>query len=432
MRNVNIKTTGNEKYLPLLMVLWKALLDVSYIYFVIPLFGYSGFRLNISVFKILESYLVMLLLGAISPKKIERISEFLIHLLFITVIIPILSYYSLSNATAWQLYTMVAQYVIVLLAYKYGSNKYLKLKPIKSGTKIAIWISLSFVITILCYTLIIQKGYTRLNFDLKKIYEVRETSNDLYASGIFGYLLPWTFRVFNILLIVITAQRKKYLYTVAFVFVQIILFGLTAFKAVLLYPLVLLGAYIVLKARRKILLFFIALSVIVGISLIHYFISGNIILGSIFIRRTFFIPAMINFQYYDFFEKHSFVYMSNSIFSFLTPYPYNLPPALLIGSLGGNDDSNANTGFLATAYMHFGFIGAIIFPLIVGKLLKFVDIFESRVEKWCLLGMLILPFNALFRSADLFTTLLTHGLGLAIFMIWLISDMGVKQKLKAK
>jgi len=432
MNNKFLEVRRKESFIPVLLVLWKSLLDFSYIYLVAPLFGYSGFQLNISISKLTESYLLLLLMGFLTPKTISKVSEFLIYLLFLTVLIPIISYYSLSNEPSWPLYCMGVQYIIVLLVYKYASSKNLRLKPLKGGTKIGIRLSLFFVVSMLVYTLVLQGGLGRLNFDLKKIYEVRETSNDLYASGIFGYLLPWTFRVFNILLIVISIQRRKYQYVAVFVFIQIIFFGLTAFKAVLIYPLVLVGAYFILKAKRKIFLFFIALYSLTGVSLLTYFINGNMQLASIFIRRTFFTPSMINFQYYEFFEKNSLIYLSNSIFSSIITYPYNVSPAVVIGTYGGNDETNANTGFLATSYMHFGFIGVIIFPVIIAMLLKFIDAFEGRVPQWCLLGMLILPFNAIFRSADLLTSLLTHGLGIAIVMIWLISDINNQGKLKVK
>jgi len=398
-------------------------LDISYLYFVVPLFGYSGFRLEWSYIRVIESYVLTTVLGLLTPKDVQKVAKFLIYILFLSVVVSILSYYSLSGADTWPVYIICFQYLIILFVYKFWQGKYVTITPIKGGGKIATRVSLFFVVFMLIYTLFIQGGIGRLNFDLSKIYEVRETSNELFGSGIFGYFLPWTFRVFNILLIVLSIQQKKVSKTIIFIGIQVLFFGLTGFKAVLIYPLVLLGAYYVLRSKYKLSLLFSALILSVLIPLVIYWYNGNITLSSIFIRRTYFTPSMLSFEYYDFFSKNEFVNLSNSIFSNLINYPYDVQPAILIGRYSGfGDETNANTGFLATSYMHFGIVGAVIYPTIVGAILKLIDKFEeAAIPQWVLLGLLILPFNGLFRSADLTTSILTHGLGLALLMLWLIN-----------
>ncbi len=407
----------------LILLFWKFLLDISYIYFVVPLFEYYGFNLEWSHYKIIESYLLTIILGYLTPRDVEKPGRFLIYVLFLSVIVPIISYYSLSNVSAWPLYLISLQYLILLFVYKFWKGNYFKIKPLEHGVKIATSISLAFVVLMLIYTLVIQGGINRLNFDLSKIYEVRETSNDVFGSGIFGYFLPWTFRVFNILLIVLAIQRRNILGVLLFVGIQIIFFGLTGFKAVLIYPLVLLGVYYVLKSKYKLDFLFLGLILSIILPLVVFWFSQNMTLSSMFIRRTYFVPSMITFQYYDFFSKNEFVLLSNSIFSSIFNYPYEERPAILISTHNGfGDEANSNTGFLATSYMHFGLFGVIIYPLIIGMIIKLIDKFEDfGTPKWIILGLLILPFNGLFRSADLTTSLLTHGLGVAIFMLWLIN-----------
>ena len=68
-----------------------------------------------------------------------------------------------------------------------------------------------------------------------------------------------------------------------------------------------------------------------------------------------------------------------------------------------------------------GLLGVVIYGLLAGALLKLVDSLVTRVVPlWMALSVVIVPIFMLFTSADLMTTLLTHGLGFAVFMLYLM------------
>jgi hypothetical protein len=147
---------------------------------------------------------------------------------------------------------------------------------------------------------------------------------------------------------------------------------------------------------------------------------SRIIMGSLLLRRACFVPAHLNFVYYDFFSTHQHTMLAQSKLTFgLVEYPYDLNAPHLIGyHYYNNELCGANTGWLGSGYMHFGFAGMLIYALIVGLLLGMVDTLAKRRELGISVAILFVPFFALFLSTDLPTAMLTHGLMLALFLTW--------------
>lgn len=61
---------------------------------------------------------------------------------------------------------------------------------------------------------------------------------------------------------------------------------------------------------------------------------------SMFIRRVFFVPGKLSYDYFDFFAENHFIYWSNSFLSHFIEYPYSLPLAELIGNYEGTCCAN--------------------------------------------------------------------------------------------
>jgi hypothetical protein len=164
----------------------------------------------------------------------------------------------------------------------------------------------------------------------------------------------------------------------------------------------------------------LAMSIVVIISMYFYFCWDDVIWGSLFVRRIFFIPAQLTFTYYEFFSSNQFVFWSNSFLSGFFDYPYDRNTALLIGDYMGGE-SSANNSFLSTGYMHAGIFGVIIYGVLVGLLFKIIDsIARDGIPAWVAVSCLIVPSQALITSADLPTALLTHGIGISLIILFLI------------
>lgn len=62
--------------LTLLLILFKLVLDLSYIYVISPVYAYSGLTLSIQPIAIFESYIIVFIIGLLLPITIERASHF--------------------------------------------------------------------------------------------------------------------------------------------------------------------------------------------------------------------------------------------------------------------------------------------------------------------------------------------------------------------
>ena len=81
----------------------------------------------------------------------------------------------------------------------------------------------------------------------------------------------------------------------------------------------------------------------------------------------------------------------------------------------------ANNGYISSGYAHAGFIGVLIYSLILGVYLKWLNVFSKNVPHiWLTIALMVTPFRSLILSSDLPTTFLTHGLIIATIMITLL------------
>ena len=146
-----------------------------------------------------------------------------------------------------------------------------------------------------------------------------------------------------------------------------------------------------------------------------------------FIRRAFFVPAKLTFDYYDFFSSNPLVYWSSSITSSFIDYPYSTNTALLMGEYLGDSTTSANNSFLSTGYMHAGVPGMIFYGLFVGFLFRLVDaLAKCRLPVWVSVSVIIIPSQALLTSSDLPTALLTQGFGISLFLLFLLRTLSKK------
>ncbi len=145
-------------------------------------------------------------------------------------------------------------------------------------------------------------------------------------------------------------------------------------------------------------------------------------IGSLILRRLLFVPAHLNFTYLEYFSQNEFVYWSNSMMKNIVNYPYDLQPTQVIGSYLGYENMAANTGFVASGFMHAGYLGVILYTLILIFLLNIINNLSRGVSQFLVLSIIYVALHAAFISSDLLTALLTHGLLVSIFVLWLYED----------
>lgn len=396
-------------------IIFKIILEYTYINFVNQIFEYRGFNLNISALKYLESWLIFFLFLSFTTHKLEHTSDFIINTLFFLFLSPLLVFYSLSNAMREYFYIVLLGISII---YLFRNGKKIKLPVIKQGKFLSLLICIVGVVLVSLW-MIFSGGLNYFNLDQTKIYELRRSVNSVINVGLMSYLNSWAYTVFGPFLLAIFLNNRMYFFTILIFLIYLFWFGVSSHKAVILYPFVVLFVYLWFKNNKGLSVIPISLTLVIFFSYMSYFIFDEYLYSSLFIRRVFFTPSYLTFVYYEFFSNEGFIFWSNSITSKFIDYPFNLSPANLIGDYL-ETGSHSNSSFLSTGYMHAGIIGIILYSIIFSLILRLFDgIGNIYGSVWFPVASIIIPIRSVILSADLPTGLLTHGVLLTIIILGL-------------
>ena len=385
----------------------------------ITVVGYAGFIPDINKLKIVESLFFTILIAALLPTKIKKISDFLIYVHFLLPILPMLVLYGAQDFSRKYLFFTVTSFL--LLNY----IRHFKIPKIKNGLvnldtliKIIFFIILVYIIGVIFFG-----GLKYLNFNFLNVYLIREESAKNLPS-LFSYFTPSISKVFIPLMVAISLYKKKYLYTLLGIFSGIMVFGLTAHKGPMFYPLLVFFIYKILDKRSERLtgLLFGGYLLSIIAPIVIYFINDSFFaIGSFSFRRVYFVPALLNFFYYDFFSSNPLVLLSESKLTLgLVDYPYSLNSSRLIAYLytkGSLTTGGANTGWIGSSYMNFGFSGMLLYTFIIGLLFSICDELASKKGRALIGSSIFIPIFILFTSSDLPTAMLNHGVILSLLVI---------------
>jgi hypothetical protein len=394
-------------------ILFKVILEYTYINFVHLIYSYAGFYLDVSFVKYLEGWFVYLLFLLYTPHLLRQTSDFVINTFFFSFLSPLLVFYSLSNARREHLYFVLLGVLIIYLLRK---GRKIKIPIVNQGHIYAYFISILGIVTVTSW-LIFSGGLNFFNLDLTKVYEFREDAGSIIGIGIMSYLNIWAFNVFGPFLLIIFLHKKNYGFASLVFLLHILWFGISSHKSVLFIPFVILFIYLWFRNSKSLSIMPISLNLVIFFSYLSFAFFDDNLLGSLFIRRVFFVPSFLTFTYYEFFSTHEHVYWSSSILSRFIDYPYDLDPAKLIG-IYLVSDAHANNSFLSTGYMHAGIPGIIFYSLIFVIILRLVDSFNYNSKYiWISVATIIIPMRSLVISSDLTTAILTHGILISLILL---------------
>lgn len=330
-----------------------ALLWFGYATFIVPIYGYRGFEWAPNGVKVVEALLAIVLFALSLPSRVNRPSDFFIHVHFLLPVVPMLVLYSASDLPRIYIYFVLLAFAVVCWVRKF---KLPKIKGEMIPIPIMMW-GLLILAGIYILSIIMKGGFQYFNLNLLKVYEFRSLAAQNLPQ-IYGYFSPMVSKVLLPFVLLLAVYRRKWFIAGLAISGCVMMFALTNHKGPLFYPFFILGIYFVMRSRRPIQFLFAGYILVVLVSLLVFFIGdfGNIV-PSLALRRVYFVPAHLNFIYYDFFSTHPHVMLAQSKLTFgLIQYPYDLGSSKLIGyQYFNNELTNANTGWLGSGYMHFGF-----------------------------------------------------------------------------
>lgn len=406
-----------------LCLLFRGMLDISYILFVNPNYAYLGFVSDFLIFSYLFSWLIYIFCLTMTPHLLNRVSDYFVASFLLTIVGPLSSLVGLTNSGFYPL-VVTATSLLFFSIFQYGGffSKFMPLPRIvslKEGRTISIFIS-STAVFFLVFWYFYSGAFRYFNLNILKVYDFRDASAELASVGLFAYFNNWVFGVFSIFLISYSLFKRRYLIFIFLFFVQVFFFGVSNHKSVLFYPIMIFSLWFYFTRTRAISVMPLGFIFILFSCLLFYFAFDHVIAGSLFIRRVFFVPAKLTLDYFAFFSINESVLWSNSILSKFIEYPYELSVSKLIGEYNGTN-SAANNGFISSGYAHAQLLGVVAYSFIFAYFLKLLDavVIKSDVPIWLALCMTIVPLRAALISSDLFTTMLTHGLALSLFLVFL-------------
>jgi hypothetical protein len=423
---------SSDAKLIIIVAIYRLALDYIFKNVLVVYYSYYTFIDNSSASTRIISWIILLffsLLASYTYKDTRTVTNQVLFLLFLISFVPFTTMVGYGNFEyKFVIANCVYFFVLYLFNRYYGRrSKYkivLKIPSFVGETQLKIIAVLSYLVV-----LYISGRYAgfRFSMGLAQSLDWRYAAREYSMSTVFRYLFSWT-RTINSILMVYFIIKKKPVWVVACVVVQILAYGVngmkfTLFLGILTVIIACLPKFDVLKVGHISLLAFVGVG---AACIIEFVVFHSPILSSLVVMRMFFIPNMIGARYFEFFTTHTPDYFRGSFlrhFGFSTPYP-NLG-FLITEYFKGDPLGRSNDGLIADAMTNYGYIGIIIAPIlliVVFRILdKTMDGLDVRIKVAQAVSLALQTI-----STFLLPLLLTDGL---LVMMILFSAMK-KEKLK--
>jgi hypothetical protein len=409
------------------VVAYAALLVASYAVVIAPAFSYLGYTFEPAAPPYVAlGFSVSVLPAAWLPLRLVRPSASVLWIIYPLAYVPSTLVPLLSLARP-------AEDVVILVLAIAAAFALLSLVPNLpilrlQRPRIRCWLFWSaFVVT--CGFFLIQvtseHGFAIDLPSLSEVYDVREEYKDTAASRLSRLGVSWVGNVLSPFLIAVALVRRQPWLALPALALQAYLFSITGFRSLLFVAVILLVLLVASTTRGRFFGIYLAWggSVLIATSWLLDQTFQTILFTSTFVRRLIATPGILTGWYYDFFSDNPQVRLSHSVLGRWIDYPYDVAPPFLIGArYFGRDQTYANANFWADAFANFGYTGIFAFTVIVGIVLWLADaVVGSSDPARRRLAVLLLGVPAFTLSnTALTTTLLTHGLGLALIVLFIM------------
>jgi hypothetical protein len=396
-------------------LIFKILLDHANHHVISLVFSAFSLEINYNSFKVIESYGLLFLVTFLVPRDSSKVSSTIIWLFIANTYIPALTVYGASNQSQHWIYAMTIFWIACFLCLKLFSH----LEKITNyRLKDSRLIRISVISCVSTYTLmsILTASNYGLALNFVDIYDVR--SNFAPVLPFAAYAISWSAFVINPLVVITASERKKMKIFILFVIFQIFIAAMTGQKVVLFsLPLIVGINWLWNKSWNGFFSICLGFAGLVGAGMLSWNFYDDVWISSLFASRMLIFPAVLGFQYYEFFSHNTPSYLSHSLFGLFLDYPYDDLPWYVIGRYYYNSDMSANAGMVADAYMNFRDIGLIVLALLFSMSLVLVDGFAKRHDPRLVMSGCIMTYYWSINGS-FFSSIFTAGLGLALLFFF--------------
>ncbi|XTZ16661.1 hypothetical protein ACQSSU_04520 [Micromonospora echinospora] len=408
----------------LLLAGYVALLHYVYQYEVSTLFGY----LNL-VYRTADPWNYALVLGMVAlvalamPHRIRQPSDFILWILFVTVVTPslVVPQYAdiLSAAASLELAVVVAAvFLLVIWGARLAPSWALRIRGVHV---LDVW-AIVVVLSLITYAyMAVTAGLSFRLVGLGDVWEIRSTYRDqVAASGpVLGYLVRLQGNVLNPLLIARGLYTRRWTMALLGGIGQIPLFAATGFKLTLLSipAIVLLVLFFRWQARPRAWTILAGVVAVVVAALVVDALLDSLLYTQIFVNRMFLAPGVAT-------AAHVMVFAdlpkARWGYSFLRPfvdYPYDQVPDHMVGAvMFGRPETSANASLFGDGYSNLGYGGVLIEAVVLVLLLWVVD-GAARHLPLKVSGVILLVPSIALANVSVFTSILSNGFAYAIVLM---------------
>lgn len=418
------------------IVLFYALLSYGYYFFFYIFQNFSnkiGFELHFNGFKMVEGLAAILLISLfyVFFDMNESIYLSYTYIFYMFILVPSASYYFLSNNSRVYFYMQIVAmcilngfFVINRLFLGGAGNtsqstnrgrSTLSLSKQKTTIWMKAFIAILGIFMVADLALFFKYGHSlsylfKMN-QTKELYSIRLSARDIIPNK-FNYIISWSAMVIIPASIAWFVSIRKYYLIIIPAFLQALLFTIGGTKSTI-FTLFLVTVVFIMYSIKKMEWFIPCMNYLLGFTLL----TKKSFIMAVVIRRAFFFPQSISYNYYEFFKQYPQLHLSNSIMKHFFHNIYRLDAPFIISRYTYKSPvMSANTNFIANAYANFGFLGILSFVILVGILLVIIErICQNHPDKRFIIFITFCSFFALVNAA-LFTTLMTHGLLFSLVM----------------
>lgn len=365
--------------------------------------GPDGYHVNFIFWKELLSSVVFTAVAVFylrSPIRDAFIKNLMLFL-FVLYYIPLNSAYAINDQT-FGFFLLSNLYFALLVAGVIFLDRFIakRKKPRRlkgRNEKSLVWNrTLNLFCFIMCLLYILHKlSYNGLEFSISManddVYSTRATYSE-YLQKIGGSLYSYLLAIVRYMISYVTSYylisgliRRKPVAVITSVVTILSMYSVSSQKSTLLVPVLVVAVYFfrqlkVLKRFDRIFIF--GMLALLLVCLAEHFLLRSDSIFTLIIRRQMYIPSWLNTLYYEFFSQNDKVLWSDSVIvmqNLLEPVYDQSVLELINNTYFQGEVPSPNTGMFAEAYMHFGVLGALLYP---GLLSVFFTVLARIYKKY--------------------------------------------------
>jgi hypothetical protein len=401
-----------------------------YLEYLYPTWGYFGFDYNPPGRNYQALARILSVLPSLwMPMKLTRPSQLAYWVLYITVIIPsmFVPMYAGMNPPV-----EIGLLMVTLFAgFAIAGGSYLLPRfhvGVARVPKRLFWTVLAAVtIFLTSWLLIVFRGHLEL-VSFGVVYELRDAANDVAEGSLVNYAFMLLSGAINPFLMGYGLYFKRRWLFVAGALGQILIYSVGGTKGSILSIVFILIIYYMFAIRKipfGIILPFASLLLLAGTTFsIRFTGNGDVsffggIAQFVILMRMLSTNGLLTAQYYDFFQRNPITHLSHIHgVNWFVHYPYSNPVGQEIGlAYAGTTGLDATAHFWATDGIGgFGMSGILFISVACALTFWILDSASKRHDPR--LAALVTAYAAYnLANISLFTSLLSGGLGLLIFLL---------------